>query len=88
MPHHKNTTEPHQLHSVSLTYADEETLLAASPSSSFYHRFGYATSERSYWLWTQDGWVLFLAPQTGTALSQAAVHNDSVVTHNDAIVTI
>lgn len=88
MTKHSDSTEQHQLHHTDLVYADEATLIAASPSASLYHRVGYATSERTYWLWTQDGWYQLADPQAGSPLSRAAVHDDAVVTHNGEIVVI
>ena len=70
MADHSSSTVQHQLHDAGLVYADEATLLAASPAASYYHKYGYATAERTYWLWTQDGWKLLLHP--GNAISKLA----------------
>ena len=88
MPYHNELTSLHQLYDDDLLYADEATLLAATPSSDLYHRVGYATTERSYWLWTQDGWDLLLDPQqgAGAVLSTAVVFEGDVVTYEDEIV--
>ena len=86
MPFHKDLTAMHQIHDDDLVYADEAELQAASPASDYYHRFGYATSERTYWLYNQDGWTLSFAPQAGSVLSQAVVHDGAVVTFEGEIV--
>jgi hypothetical protein len=88
MPKHSAQTYQHVVDDERLVYADESTLLATTPSSDLFNRFGYATSERTFWLWTQDGWLLVFDPQAGPSLSRAVVFEGDVVTYEDEIVWI
>ena len=88
MTAHSASTLQHQIYDDDLEYANEATLEAASPAITLYHRVGYAITERTYWLWTQDGWYQLADPGGEASLSRAVVFEGDVVTYEDEIVWI
>jgi hypothetical protein len=85
---HTDSTAQHQIHDSSLVYADEATLLAATPASTLYHRIGYATAEATYWVWTSQGWSLLVDATGASTFDRIVCNTDGVVVHDGEVVTI
>lgn len=76
MATHIDSTEQHVIDDSGLTYADEATLLAATPASTLIGRIGIATSEGTYWLWDSNStWVQI--GRNGVTLIRDVTHSDA-----------